>query len=293
MPLLLCFGACVLATILNPYGWKVYQYVGVTSSRAAARQILEWLPPGTSLFMSKLWIASVLLTVVAFALPGRRPTPRDVFLVLCFLAPTFGALRMVAWWLLVSTPIVAAQMAAGLPRSIAFGSEPEEPSPVWAVVTGVLALAVACAPFGRSPQRDDPTEVNLESIAQHLRGADGGAKRIFTTFEWGEYLGWAMAPDGYTIFMDGRIEIYPDSVWEEYQTVYSARPGWQDVLNHYQVNWLVLDAGDHQQTGLLSAVEKQTGTWQRMLQAGDVILFRRLRHRVSIRSVRTACAPPA
>jgi hypothetical protein len=272
--LALCFGACVGATLINPYGWKVYQYVGVTSSRATARQILEWLPPGTTLFMSKLWIISVLLTVVAFALPGRRPTARDVFLILVFLAPTFGALRMVAWWLLVSTPILAAQLTAGLPRPIVFAAQPEERSPVWSLVSGVLLLAaVACAP--QWSHRGYPTEEELETATHEMRGADGGTKRVFARFEWGEYLGWALQPDGYTVFMDGRIEIYPDPVWEEYLAVTNARPGWQDVLDHYQVDWLVLDADYHRETGLLPAVEQAKATWQHVTQVGSAVLFRR------------------
>src|SRR5207253_6754436 len=41
-----CLAATCLATLVNPYGWEIYRYVGQTSRLAAARGIDEWLPPG-------------------------------------------------------------------------------------------------------------------------------------------------------------------------------------------------------------------------------------------------------
>src|SRR5207245_902239 len=103
--LTLCLTACALATLLNPYGWRVYQYVFHTSGVAAARRIDEWVPPGLHLLVSKVWVISVLGLIVLFALPGRRPTAAEICLVLCFLPLACGSVRMVAWWLLVCAPI--------------------------------------------------------------------------------------------------------------------------------------------------------------------------------------------
>jgi hypothetical protein len=277
-----CLGASVLTTFVNPYGWNVYQYVHTTSATASGRPILEWLPPGISLFMSKMWAASVLLVVVAFALPGRRPTARDVFLVLCFLPPTFGALRMLAWWLLVSAPIVAAQLSASLPRPWLQPAELQRPSWISAVLFGSILLAcVASVPLlerykplvGQSPHSHQ-TEADLEEVADHLRGFDSDERRIFTHFEWGEYLSWTLAPDGYTIFMDGRIEIYPQTVWNDYMTVTDGHDGWQAILDHYRADWLILDSKYHQGTGLLAVVQ-HSAAWEYEGTVGDAILFRR------------------
>ena len=42
---------------------------------------------------------------------------------------------------------------------------------------------------------------------------DAAPSRVFTRLEWGEYLDWAAHPKA-RVFMDGRIEIYPDDVWQ-------------------------------------------------------------------------------
>jgi hypothetical protein len=44
--------------------------------------------------------------------------------------------------------------------------------------------------------------------------------------------------------MDGRIEIIPDNVWEEYMALFNGRGNWQEILDKYGVSILVLDAGD-------------------------------------------------
>jgi hypothetical protein len=279
----LCLTASFLATFINPYGWTVYQYVGTTSATASAREIQEWLPPGFTLFMSKLWAASVLLVLVAFALPGRRPTARDVFLVLCFLPPSFGALRMVAWWWLASTPVVAAQVAASLPAAWVRPAEPERPSLTSALLFGVILLACVASvpqlerfkPLVGLPPRVHQTEADLEAVADHVRNTGGGSLRVFSRLEWGEYLGWSLAPSGYAVFMDGRIEIFPDDVWERYVTVTHGRPGWQKILDDYHVDWLVVDAQDDEEAPLLEAA-RHSGAWQEWPEtSGHVVLFRR------------------
>src|SRR5204863_5954798 len=61
-----CLGGCILATLVNPYGCQVYLYVGLTSNRAAARGIDEWVPPsfdqgiGVAFFLSLVVLAILL-----------------------------------------------------------------------------------------------------------------------------------------------------------------------------------------------------------------------------------------
>src|SRR5262249_49109596 len=49
-----CLIAATLATLVNPYGWRVYEYVALTSGTASARKIDEWLPPGMNTLTGKV-----------------------------------------------------------------------------------------------------------------------------------------------------------------------------------------------------------------------------------------------
>jgi hypothetical protein len=262
------------ATCINPYGWNIYAYVRTTSALASGRRIDEWVPPGFDLFIGKVWVLSVLGMLVLFALAKRRPTIREIGLVVCFLPLACGSVRMVAWWMLIAVPVAAGLLADSLPRAWLSGEE-EQPSPVAAVFLGVLLIAAVFSaplmervnpvlPLIRSTHR---TEYDLAKVTAKL---GEGERRVFSRFEWGEYLGWALAGRG-TVFMDARIEIFPDPVWQEYAAVTRGRADWQAILDRYHVDALVLDRDYHAD---LLAQMKGSG-WTQTFESGPVLLFER------------------
>jgi hypothetical protein len=278
----LCLAAAALATLANPYGWKVYLYVRTTSLTSTARRIDEWVPPGLDLLVGKVWVLSVLLLLVLFALPRRRPTAREVILVLCFLPAACGSVRMVAWWLLVSAPVIAALLADNLPRHALAPGEDEPPSLasagffallLLACVGSALALTDGGAPLLGTIRPTHRDETDLEAVAGTLPDRTGG--RVFSRFEWGEYLGWSLEPRGYTVFMDGRIEIFPDEVWNQYSAITRGRADWEEILDRYQVDTLLLDSTYH--TDLLPQVERSPD-WKRAGEAGKAVLYLRCPH---------------
>jgi hypothetical protein len=282
----LALAGSVLATLANPYSWRVYQYVGLTSATAAARRIDEWVPPSLDQLTGKALVVSVLLLLVLLALPGRRPRVRDVCLMVCFLPSACGSVRMVAWWLLVVAPIAAGLLAARLPARFLV-QEPERPSPASAASFAAIVLAVVLCvpglerfnPLWNTVRSTHRTEDDLEQMCDRLAGESGG--RILSRFEWSEYLGWRLAPR-YTVFMDGRIEIFPDNIWLEYSALTRGRADWEEILDRYHVDYLLLDkAGYHAQ--LLPQVARSP-SWQPVFEAGDSVLFVRRQSKLEIRN---------
>jgi hypothetical protein len=106
--LLACLLVSTLATLLNPYGHRVYEYVFTLSTLAAGRQIEEWLPPSMNLWVGRAWAASILLLIALLASARRKPRPRDLFVPLCFLPLACASVRMVPWWLLAVAPVLSA-----------------------------------------------------------------------------------------------------------------------------------------------------------------------------------------
>ncbi len=271
-----CLTASIVATLANPYGWHVYEYVGLTSNAASGRHIDEWLPPGLNTLTGKVWVLSLLLMLALFALSRRRPRWTELCLIGCFLPLACGSVRMVAWWLLVCTPILAAQLADLWPRLQQLDAE-DRPSFGNAITCAVIVLAIALSlpwleafnPILSRPGRAHRTEDDLQAIADHL-SAEGRSGRIFTRFAWGEYIGWSLNPR-YTVFMDGRIEIIPDEVWRQYSAVTRGRSDWEDILNHYEVDCLLLDTSGYHHD-LLPLVE-HSSVWRQVGQQGEAVLF--------------------
>lgn len=281
--LALCLVATVLATFVNPYGWHVYEYVGVISQVAADRPIMEWQPPGLKFIIGKVWALSLMLVVAAFAWSSRRPSARELCLVLCFLPLSCSAVRMVAWWLLIIMPILAAQIAAALPVSWLRNPDDEQPSVVagcFAAMLGLLALSSAprmdrYIPLPQLLGRDRRTEDDLEALAGHLRTLPHEQGRLFSSYEWGEYLSWSLNPDGYLVYMDARIELYPELVWQDYWNVVNGRENWQQVLDRYQVNYLLLDDQDSYQIKGMRPLVESSSTWQEIGREGRAHLYAR------------------
>jgi hypothetical protein len=276
-PWALCLAASLAATLANPYGWRVYQYVLLTASTASSRRIDEWLPPGLNLLVGKVWVLSLLALLALLARSGRRPAWREVVLVCCFLPLACGSVRMVAWWLLVSAPILAVQVVAAWPKVVELDAGGRQPTRGAAVACGVLLFAAVLSlpwlervnPVLLLPGRAHRVESDLQAVAEQLAARDD-TRRVFTRFEWGEYLGWGLAPR-HTVFMDGRIEIFPDEVWARYSAVTRGRGDWEDILASYGVDCLLLDtSGYHGE--LLPQVERSP-RWRRVLEQGNAVLF--------------------
>ena len=281
--LALCLAASVLATLLNPYGGGIYRYVGLTSQAAALRRIDEWVPPspdqwiGLAFFLSLPLLAGL---VLAAWRRGRGLVASETLLIACFLPLACGSVRMVAWWLLVIAPLLATRLAVLWPAVAAADAQPEPPSVGAAVVFSLIVLAVAFClpglrdynPLLRGARQGPGVEDDLEAVQRHLR-AHAGAGRVFSRFEWGEYLTWTGAPQ-FKVFMDGRIEIYPDAVWDQYAAVTCGGGDWEHILDGYQVDYLVLDADYHGRTGLLQRVARSPA-WRQEFRAGPALLYAR------------------
>jgi len=281
--LFVCLLASALATLVNPYGADIYQFVGITSSRSTSRNIQEWLPPRLDTLIGKFWVASLLLALAVLPLPQRRPMAREVILALCFVLLSCSAVRMVAWWLLALPLVTAGQLAAALPQRWREDEDAKKPSCFAGFVITFLALLVLASapllehvsPLPRRLGRDHRLEDDLEAAAEHLRTQPTPHRRLFSRLDWGEYLGWSLAPDGFQVFMDGRIDLYPDEVWFAYRALLSARADWQGLLEHWQVDCLVLDETHaDQQHGLLAFV-RQSPRWSPTCRVGPVVVFRR------------------
>jgi hypothetical protein len=276
----ICLVLCLLATLVNPYGWNLYRYVMTTSSRAAQRRIDEWVPPGAHLFIGKVFILSLVGLIAIFGWVRSRPRARDICLAICFLPLAMSSVRMVAWWLMAIVPVMAGLLArsatvheATREQGADAARSPEVGAAGYcAVLLGALVLSLpwleGMNPLNivRGTHRD---EMDLEEVARQLPEGD---HRIFSRFEWGEYLGWRLAPHG-RVFMDGRIEIYPDDVWSEYMTLTFAGPSWQEILDRHGVDCLILDTSYHQ---VLIEQVRQSPEWRELDPVGKAIVFHRV-----------------
>lgn len=270
--------ACVAAagaTLINPYGWEIYVYAQHTSGISAARRIDEWLPPSWDQGIGVAWFVSLPIVIMTLGWSwsiGRRVSWREAFLLLCFGFLAARSIRMVVWWLIIIAPMLSVRLADFWPRSRQVAYPPNRGALF--TVIGLAALCVVSLPplHAFNPilrlRGQDETTANLEKAYQQI-AARGEKGNIFTKLEWGEYLGWRGTPN-WKVFMDGRIEIIPDEVWEDYKRITTATVmGMFEILN---ADFLILDKDFHGRTGLYPAIAN-FGGWEEIGRDGNVVTF--------------------
>ncbi len=65
--------------------------------------------------------------------------------------------------------------------------------------------------------------------------------RLFNHYNWGGYLVWAL-PD-YPVFIDGRTDLYNDEIIEMWLQVVRAEAGWDEILDEWEVNLVLIEPG--------------------------------------------------
>jgi hypothetical protein len=263
-----CLVASALATLINPYGWTVYRYVLTTSMRAHSRVIQEWLRPEVFSMPGAVWIGSIAALCVLAVVGRRQVRMTSAVVAVAFAAISCTSVRMSIWWYLAAAPVA---MTIWPRRRDAGGKPSLAAAALYAAIVAAMTLSLpALSRYNpafrlRPSDRPEATLAGLaDAVTQHAPGA-----RVFSRLEWGEYLSFAL-PWKHSIFMDGRIEIYPDGLWDEYRRITSADAGWQQLLDRHGVTVLVLDR--HYHDGLIAAVS-QSPAWHELSNVGGGVVF--------------------
>ena len=216
---------------------------------------MEWAPTSVRNISGVLFFASA--AAVAVFLARRRepvPWPELMWLGVFFLF-ALPALRGVAWWALAAPPVVAGLL---LPGDRSAGARNERNPINLIVVASMIALFGLMLPWHSQPDPQSGTSPLLVDAPDHLVQATAGSipvgGHVFVSQAWASWFEFAL-PDR-PVFVDSRIEIFPDRVWKDYIDVMAGQEGWQSILDRWHVDAVVLRAED---TTLASIIAKDPG----------------------------------
>mgnify|MGYP000063653581 CR=1 FL=1 len=77
-----------------------------------------------------------------------------------------------------------------------------------------------------------------EAAVDWIESERGTGDRIFNSYAWGGYLIWR----GYPVYIDGRADVYGDVGLLNWAQTYMAEPGWEDPLDHYHVDLVLVES---------------------------------------------------
>jgi hypothetical protein len=260
--------AGLAATFVNPFGVRAWSYVvDLSTHPIVSRRIAEWGPPSIHTWTGRFFFAS-LLAIAAWL--ARRSASTDwlkllelgVFAVLSLLA-----IRGVVWWALVAPVIVASLL--GPAKSDRYDQRSVLNV---AIVVALVALLLLSLPVrrGEDPVSGGPAVLSYapETLVAAARDAVPAGAHAFVSqlyASWSEF----SAPD-LLVAVDSRIEIFPEDVWDDYYLVSAGREGWEDVLDRWDVQVLVLQPD--QAEGLLDVLATDP-KWEPLLHTDQGSVF--------------------
>jgi hypothetical protein len=235
---------CSLATLINPYGWRLHQHVIAYLRSDWIRNVIQEFQSPSFRNENMLQFEALMLVglMVALALFQRRRVVEGLWIVF-WAHMALGSARHVPVFVTVAVPAIAFELSrwwsawtagaaktslAGIVNQIAADSTAGfRRTSVWPLAA-VVTLIFLRAPV-RWP-RDFPDEIfPVKMVQQHAEVIAQG--RVLTTDQWGDYLIYTN-PQG-KVFVDGRSDFYGPEVGNEYLGVLNGRWDWPQIMSKY------------------------------------------------------------
>jgi len=211
-----------------------------------------------------LW-AGIYMGVVWLGLLGSREKVDWADLVL-LLPMGFEAVlsrRFVDPFVLVSLPAAARHWASLLGRlaGVLNGAPLRRGMSAGMAGLGCAMLIIPASEHLPIPRQAEGAVEHL--LAQEVRG------NLFNYYTWGGYIIWRGYPS-LKVFIDGRDELYTNGVFEDYLHVMDARPGWEEILDMYEIEWVLLP----NEQGIVTSL-REDHRWEVAYEDAGAILMRR------------------
>jgi hypothetical protein len=112
--------------------------------------------------------------------------------------------------------------------------------PVVVTLLAIISIAYSNIKNGRNIYQFNPETFPVQAVEFLERNPQEG--NMFNEFNWGGYLLYRSWPE-HLVFIDSQSDFYGEELMREYDQVMSASGDWQDVLNKYDVTWVIIPAG--------------------------------------------------
>jgi len=270
------------ATLINPFGFRIYEEMWrhFAGPIDLSKLIAEWVPPvplvqkiilltGGVVFLYillKFFTASpplilyslFLIPIFAFlALQARRHVP------FFFAVTSFTLLNALPSKKASPTKNQLAALSAGgvllygllvqLPQTIETNSS-------WQNFCRNQTLEYPCAAVEFLKTQGPPS---------------GEASNTFNRYEWGGFLIWQL-PE-HKIFVDGRMPAWPTESGKSPYTIYletlQTQPDWQETLDQYNINYILISPGTFMD--LLLEPDPQKFGWQEIYRDKIAVVYKR------------------
>ncbi len=276
----------ILATVVNPEGIGVYDYVRAVQADASSQELVqEWQVPNIRDAADWPFFLALCAGLLVFAYASRKPRVADLVLYCASAAFAMAAIRNVIWFALVSTPILARHLVS-IQKPVFWTRLWQRPNVALKFTEGhgtlntvlaglLLMLLVLATPWVRPtlpflPQPQGLEDARTPTGAVRFIEEQGIQGRIFHPQYYGDYLDWRLGMRR-QVFVDGRVHLYGKQIVDDYLIVLNGYEH-ERLLKQYGIQLLLLDRTDHREARLREAIASSLA-WQLVYEDSNSLLF--------------------
>jgi hypothetical protein len=219
------FIACILATLVNPYGWRIYQIAYDLASQAGVLNKVAELLAMPFRNIGDWCVLLLTLAAVGALARARRFMFFESALLAFAIYVSFRSQRDVWVVAIVASVILASELTGDKKNRFQVTASA---APFVAVATGLVALLCYCILHMNNAQLQTKLAVELPVRAVEMIKQKGWSGPLYNDYGWGGYLIWALRMP---VSIDGRAAFYGDERIDRSDATWNGQPDWASDPN--------------------------------------------------------------
>ncbi|MCS6993163.1 MAG: hypothetical protein NZP74_04965 [Anaerolineales bacterium] len=262
-----------LVTLLNPVSVRAWGTVtGWLGNEYLMARTDETVPPNFAEPKFLILLAFLSLSIFLLAIKREKLQTGAAIALAGFTAMTLTSARNIHFYGVIApfllAPTLTGSLVLPLIKQYEALFEKVESStkgilwPIFTVLLGILLLMFS--PL-REAERFSPAFFPVQAVQWLKENPQEG--EMFNPFDWGGYLSFYLPEK--KVFIDSQGDVYGEAFIRKYEKVITLAPGWQNILDEYNVRWALVNAD----WPLARALAKEG--WQEIYRDGTAVILRR------------------
>lgn len=274
-------GLSLAVTFINPSGIYLWgTTVGFVGNSYLTSNILEYLSPD---FHNKgMWSFMFMVAFALFSLAQERKIQiREALLLAGWAALSLYSVRNMPLFAVITAPIFGALIQPWAEKLSVLGKWDANLKATEQSLRGWVWLALPALFFGYllstgAPIDEKgtgniflPEKMPVQAVEWLQANPQDG--NLFNDYIWGSYVLFRMWPQQ-TVFIDARTDFYGERLIREYADVIHMNDGWENILDTYDVKWMLIPR-DEALAKYLYSVDDDA--WHVIYEDDLAVIFRR------------------
>ena len=243
--------ACLLASLINPYGINTLTYpIQLISDEFVMNHISEFQSPNFHNPLLLPFECYLLFMILLIGISKKNLNVIEILLVVAFTHMALYSQRFIPLFCIVIAPLLVRQTdwilnQIGNRFVDVFQKKSNDIRSLDASTRGYLWFFVGILVMvtgvltNRIEYKFDENEKPVAAVNVLKRVPIKG--NMFNDDAFGGYLIYSAFPQ-YKVFIDSRVDMYGVDRLKDYLNLVYFKPGWEDVVEKYHINWVIFNA---------------------------------------------------